>query len=226
MQQQEDLQRQQLELNTVRDQLQQVRELHKQKLAQTRAELKQQYDAQLQATTAAYAQELAQIQAHLAGTRKRSSGSKHTRPSAAATAVECLRTDGAAAAQEMCAAAAATIAGSRAAREPGQLNHAAVDSSSRAPAAAESTSVVVAAAAGANPVGALPKPWTTGMVTCSAFADPQQQQRSQSQEMNVPAEVMQYAERYQQGAFNVAYVLTQIKAYIISLQAHNGACYS
>lgn len=193
--QQQDLQQQQLAFAAVRDQLQQVKDLHKQKIAEARVELKQQYDAQLQATTAAYAQELAQIQAHLAGSKQRHF-SKRARSSSAAAAA---RPD-----QQ------ATVKGSRsarklatapvAARQPGQPGcTAARCSRSGTPTLAAADGHQVAASA----VPAITSvPVTPSTASHSAFARHQQQQQGQgsnSEELHVPADVVQYAQQYQQG---------------------------
>ncbi|KAF6250980.1 hypothetical protein COO60DRAFT_704487 [Scenedesmus sp. NREL 46B-D3] len=93
LQQQQDMQMQQHELSCVRQQLLQVKEVHKRKMQQLKQQLKQQYKVQLQATTAAYAQELAQIQTHLAYSRT-SEGLRASSVAAAPAAITAAGTAG------------------------------------------------------------------------------------------------------------------------------------
>jgi hypothetical protein len=218
LQQQQETQMQQHELGCMRQQLQQVKDLHKRKMHQLKQQLRQQYEVQLQATTAAYAQELAQIQSHLAYSR--TSGGLWASSAAAA------------------AAAAAGLLASGAIGND-------MSSPGSSPRPKLMQQLEQPASVGSGPGRALTHQQLQQqqqpqqhVQAPTAYAHPQryqqqqqqqhdqqqhyqqhyQQQHSSCQGLDVPAEVLEYAERYQQGTPST--ISTCLQAY---LQAYKTA---
>jgi hypothetical protein len=173
--QQQEAQMQQHKLTCLRQQLLQVKELHKRKMQQLKQQLKQQYEVQLQATTAAYAQELAQIQSHLAYSRK----SGGLRASSAA------------------AASAAAIAAAGAAGQD-------LSSASCSPRPRHMQQHEQPVSSSSSPVRAP----THQHMQQQHYQQQQQRHSSGCQDLNVPAEVLEYAERYQHGGLGRQVAMT------------------